>query len=277
MGIRKRKPMTPGTRNVALLDYAEITKSVPEKSLLAKINKRAGRNNYGRITCRHKGGGVKRKYRMIDFKRDKTGVPATVFSIEYDPNRTAFIALLHYADGEKRYILAPVGIKVGDTLMSGEDAEIKVGNALPLKNIPVGTVLHNLELVPGNGGQIARSAGASVQLLGKEGKYAVVRLGSGEIRKVLAACVATIGQTGNTDRRNVKLGKAGRKRWLGIRPTVRGSVMNPNDHPHGGGEGKSPVGYDAPRSPWGKRTLGVKTRKDKKSSDQFILRHRNKK
>jgi len=276
MGIKKLKAMTPGTRNVVLLNYEEITTTKPEKSLLVSIREKAGRNNKGKITCRHKGGRVRRQYRVIDFKRNKPGVPARVNSIEYDPNRTAFIALLFYKDGEKRYIIAPIGLNVGDEIMSGVDADIKVGNNLPLKNIPVGTVLNCLELNPGKGAQVGRSAGVGLQLLGKEGKYAMVRMPSGEIRKILNTCTATIGQVGNTDNRNIKLGKAGRKRWLGVKPTVRGVVMNPNDHPHGGGEGKSPIGYDAPRSPWGKRTLGVTTRKDKKLSNKFILKGRKK-
>ncbi|MBD8087455.1 50S ribosomal protein L2 [Limosilactobacillus sp. c11Ua_112_M] len=274
MGIRKYKPTTNGRRNMNGYDFAEITKSAPEKSLLAPLKHKAGRNSYGHITVRHRGGGVKRQYRIIDFKRIKDNVPATVKAIEYDPNRTANIALLGYADGTKSYILAPKGLKVGMTVQSGPDADIKVGNALPLKNIPVGTVIHNIELKPGKGGQLARSAGASAQLLGKEEKYVLVRLSSGEIRMVLATCRATIGTVGNDEHALLIKGKAGRTRYAGQRPHVRGSVMNPNDHPHGGGEGKQPVGLPSPLSPWGKKTAGKKTRSHKARSNKFIVRGR---
>ena len=276
MGIKKFKPTTNGRRNMSQLDFAEITTDQPEKSLLAPLSKKAGRNNQGKLTVRHQGGGHKRKYRIIDFKRNKDGIPGRVATIEYDPNRTANIALIHYADGEKRYILAPKGIKVGQEIMSGTDADIKVGNALPLANIPVGSTIHNIELKPGKGGQLARSAGAEAQLLGKEEKYALVRLGSGEVRMILLTCRATIGQVGNLEHELVNVGKAGRSRWKGIRPTVRGSVMNPNDHPHGGGEGRAPIGRKSPMSPWGKPTLGFKTRKKKNKSDKFIVRRRKK-
>jgi large subunit ribosomal protein L2 len=259
------------------LDFAEITTDTPEKALLKSLPKKAGRNNQGRLTVRHQGGGHKRQYRVIDFKRNKDGVPGKIATIEYDPNRTANIALVHYADGEKRYILAPKGIKVGTQIMSGVDADIKAGNALPLKNIPVGTTIHNIELKPGKGGQLVRSAGTSAQILGKEGKYVLIRLVSGEVRMVLETCRATIGQVGNLEHELVSVGKAGRSRWKGIRPTVRGSVMNPNDHPHGGGEGKAPVGRKSPMSPWGKPTMGYKTRSKKNASEQFIIRHRKKK
>ena len=274
MGIRKYKPTTNGRRNMNGYDFAEITKSAPEKSLLAPLKHKAGRNSYGHITVRHRGGGVKRQYRIIDFKRIKDNVPATVKAIEYDPNRTANIALLGYADGTKSYILAPKGLKVDMTVQSGPDADIKVGNALPLKNIPVGTVIHNIELKPGKGGQLARSAGASAQLLGKEEKYVLVRLSSGEIRMVLATCRATIGTVGNDEHALLIKGKAGRTRYAGQRPHVRGSVMNPNDHPHGGGEGKQPVGLPSPLSPWGKKTAGKKTRSHKARSNKFIVRGR---
>ncbi|MBD8086274.1 MULTISPECIES: 50S ribosomal protein L2 [Limosilactobacillus] len=274
MGIRKYKPTTNGRRNMNGYDFAEITKSAPEKSLLAPLKHKAGRNSYGHITVRHRGGGVKRQYRIIDFKRIKDNVPATVKAIEYDPNRTANIALLGYADGTKSYILAPKGLKVGMTVQSGPDADIKVGNALPLKNIPVGTVIHNIELKPGKGGQLARSAGASAQLLGKEEKYVLVRLSSGEVRMVLATCRATIGTVGNDEHALLIKGKAGRTRYAGQRPHVRGSVMNPNDHPHGGGEGKQPVGLPSPLSPWGKKTAGKKTRSHKARSNKFIVRGR---
>lgn len=274
MGIRKYKPTTNGRRNMNGYDFAEITKSAPEKSLLAPLKHKAGRNSYGHITVRHRGGGVKRQYRIIDFKRIKDNVPATVKAIEYDPNRTANIALLGYADGTKLYILAPKGLKVGMTVQSGPDADIKVGNALPLKNIPVGTVIHNIELKPGKGGQLARSAGASAQLLGKEEKYVLVRLSSGEVRMVLATCRATIGTVGNDEHALLIKGKAGRTRYAGQRPHVRGSVMNPNDHPHGGGEGKQPVGLPSPLSPWGKKTAGKKTRSHKARSNKFIVRGR---
>ena len=274
MGIRKYKPTTNGRRNMNGYDFAEITKSAPEKSLLAPLKHKAGRNSYGHITVRHRGGGVKRQYRLIDFKRIKDDVPATVKAIEYDPNRTANIALLVYADGTKSYILAPKGLKVGMTVQSGPEADIKVGNALPLKNIPVGTVIHNIELKPGKGGQLARSAGASAQLLGKEEKYVLVRLSSGEVRMVLSTCRATIGTVGNDEHALLIKGKAGRTRYAGQRPHVRGSVMNPNDHPHGGGEGKQPVGLPSPLSPWGKKTVGKKTRSHKARSNKFIVRGR---
>ncbi len=274
MAIRNYKPTTPGRRKMSTLINTEITKSTPEKSLLVTIKKNSGRNNQGKITVRHQGGGVKRKYRIIDFKRNKLNVPGVVASIEYDPNRTANIALINYVDGEKRYIIAPKNLKVGMEVMSGEGADIKVGNALPLMSIPVGTTVHNIELRPGKGGELARSAGASAQILGREGKYVMLRLSSGEQRKVLGTCMATIGEVGNEDSSLVKIGKAGRKRHMGIRPTVRGSVMNPNDHPHGGGEGRAPIGRKAPVTPWGKPALGYKTRK-KKQSDKFIVRRRN--
>ena len=274
MAIKNFKPMTNGTRGMTKLDNSEITKSTPEKSLVVTLKKNGGRNNQGKITVRHHGGGAKRKYRIIDFKRDKDGVVGTVASIEYDPNRTANIALIQYADGEKRYIIAPKGLKVGNKIESGENADIKVGNALPLKNIPEGTVVHNIELKAGKGGQMARSAGSSVQILGHEGKYTLLRLTSGEVRKVLSECRATIGEVGNEDYELVNIGKAGRKRHMGIRPTVRGSVMNPNDHPHGGGEGRAPIGRKGPVTPWGKPALGYKTRKNKKASDKLIVRRR---
>lgn len=274
MGIRKYKPTTNGRRNMNGYDFAEITKTTPEKSLLAPLKHTAGRNSYGHITVRHRGGGVKRQYRIIDFKRIKDDVPATVKAIEYDPNRTANIALLGYADGTKSYIIAPKGLKVGMTVQYGPDADIKVGNALPLKNIPVGTVIHNIELKPGKGGQLARSAGASAQLLGKDEKYVLVRLSSGEVRMVLATCRATIGTVGNDEHALLIKGKAGRTRYAGQRPHVRGSVMNPNDHPHGGGEGKQPVGLPSPLSPWGKKTVGKKTRSHKARSNKFIVRGR---
>ena len=273
MAIRNYKPTTPGRRKMSALKNEEITKSTPEKSLVVTIRKNGGRNNQGKITVRHQGGGAKRKYRIIDFKRNKLNVPGTVASIEYDPNRTANIALINYADGEKRYILAPKDLKVGMKIESGEKVDIKVGNALPIMNIPVGTVIHNIELRPGKGGELARSAGSSAQILGREGKYVMLRLSSGEQRKVLGTCKATIGVVGNEDSSLVKIGKAGRKRHMGIRPTVRGSVMNPNDHPHGGGEGRAPIGRKAPMTPWGKPALGLKTRK-KKQSDKFIVRRR---
>ena len=277
MGIRKYKATTNGRRNMNGYDFAEITKTTPEKSLLAPLKHTAGRNSYGHITVRHRGGGTKRQYRIIDFKRIKDDVPATVKAIEYDPNRTANIALLVYADGTKSYIIAPKGLKVGMTVQSGPDADIKVGNALPLKNIPVGTVIHNIELKPGKGGQLARSAGASAQLLGKEEKYVLVRLSSGEVRMVLATCRATIGTVGNDEHALIIKGKAGRTRYAGQRPHVRGSVMNPNDHPHGGGEGRAPVGRSGPMTPWGKPALGYKTRKNKKQSDKYIVSSRKKK
>jgi len=275
MGIKKYKPTSPGRRNMSVNTYDEITKSEPEKSLLTKVKKNGGRNVYGRITVRHKGGGAKRKYRIIDFKRDKYGVPGKVVGIEYDPNRTANIALIQYADGEKRYILAPLRLQPGMTVLSSDDADIKVGNCLPLANIPVGTYVHNIEFKPGKGGQMARSAGSSAQLMAKENDYATLRLPSGEMRMVRLECHATIGVVGNLDHQNVRIGKAGRKRHMGIRPTVRGSVMNPNDHPHGGGEGRAPVGRPGPVTPWGKPALGYKTRKKRKSSDKLIVRRRN--
>ena len=276
MAIRNYKPTTPGRRKMSALVNEVLTTSTPEKSLLVTIKKNSGRNNQGKITVRHQGGGVKRKYRIIDFKRNKLNVPGTVASIEYDPNRTANIALINYADGEKRYIIAPKGLEVGATIESGENADIKVGNALPIMSIPVGTMIHNIELRPGKGGELARSAGASAQILGREGNYVMIRLSSGEQRKVLGTCYATVGVVGNEDASLVKIGKAGRKRHMGIRPTVRGSVMNPNDHPHGGGEGRAPIGRKAPMTPWGKPALGLKTRK-KKQSDNFIVRRRNSK
>ena len=276
MAIKVYKAITNGRRNMTSLDFAEITTNKPEKSLLAPLPKKAGRNNQGKITVRHHGGGHKKQYRIIDFKRNKDNVPAKVATIEYDPNRSANIALLHYVDGEKRYIIAPKELKVGQILVSGETADIKVGNALPLANIPVGTLIHNIELKPGKGGQLVRSAGASAQVLGKEGKYVLVRLKSGEVRMILATCRATIGEVGNEQHGLVNVGKAGRTRWLGKRPTVRGSVMNPNDHPHGGGEGRTSIGRKSPMSPWGKPTLGKKTRSKKARSNKFIVRVRTK-
>ena len=275
MAIRNYKPTTPGRRKMSTLVNEEITTNVPEKSLTVTIKKNGGRNNQGKITVRHHGGGEKRKYRIIDFKRNKLNVPGSVATIEYDPNRTANIALINYADGEKRYIIAPKGLTVGMTVEAGENADIKVGNALPIMNIPVGTMIHNIELRPGKGGELARSAGSSAQILGREGNYVMIRLSSGEQRKVLRTCMATVGEVGNEDSSLVKVGKAGRSRHMGIRPTVRGSVMNPNDHPHGGGEGRAPVGRKAPMTPWGKPALGLKTRK-KKQSDKFIVRRRSK-
>ena len=281
MPIIKYKPTTNARRNMSVLDYkAEITKSTPEKSLLRKLKKHAGRNNSGSITVRHKGGGAKRKYRIIDFKRNKDNIPAKVDSIQYDPNRTANIALLHYADGEKRYIIAPKGLKVGASVISGtKNIDIQIGNATILENIPEGTVIHNIELKPNKGGQLARSAGASAQVLGFDDseRYVIIRLQSGEVRKILASCKATIGTVGNEDQGLVNIGKAGRNRHKGIRPTVRGSVMNPNDHPHGGGEGKAPIGRAAPLTPWGKKALGVKTRRKHQASDKLIIRRRKKK
>ena len=276
MPIKNYKPNTPGTRGMSTLINTEITKKTPTKSLLVKKSKTGGRNNQGKITVRHIGGGVRRKYRIIDFKRNKDGIEGRVASIEYDPNRSANIALINYADGEKRYIIAPLNLKVGDKIESGVGADIKIGNALPLENIPVGTLVHNVELNPGAGAKFARSAGSSVQILGKEGKYVILRLRSGETRKVLGACRATVGEVGNTDYELVNLGKAGRKRHMGIRPTVRGSVMNPNDHPHGGGEGRAPVGRAQPMTPWGKPALGLKTRKTKKASEKLIMSRRKK-
>ncbi|MSD84574.1 50S ribosomal protein L2 [Lactobacillus curvatus] len=277
MGIIKYKPTTNGRRNMTSSDFAEITKTTPEKTLLESQSHTAGRNAHGHITVRHRGGGHKQKYRVIDFKRIKDGIKATVKSIEYDPNRTSNIALIQYPDGIKSYIIAPKGLEVGMVVESGVDADIKVGNALPLANIPDGTIIHNIELKPGKGGQLVRSAGTSAQLLGKEGKYAIVRLTSGETRMILLTCRATIGTVGNGQHELIKIGKAGRKRWMGIRPTVRGSVMNPNDHPHGGGEGKAPIGRPSPMSPWGKKTLGKKTRSSKARSEKLIIRHRKSK
>ncbi|NEZ46619.1 50S ribosomal protein L2 [Clostridium niameyense] len=277
MAIRGFKPTTPSRREMTMSTFEEITTSVPEKSLLVSLKKSGGRNANGKITVRHIGGGAKRKYRLIDFKRNKDGIPAKVATIEYDPNRTAFIALVVYADGEKRYIIAPNGLKVGNTIVSGADADIKVGNCLPIKNIPVGSIIHNIELAPGKGAQLVRSAGNSAQLMAKEGKYAQVRLPSGEVRYIRVECRATLGVISNQTNDIVNIGKAGRKRHMGVRPTVRGSVMNPNDHPHGGGEGKCPVGLPGPVTPWGKPALGYKTRKNKKYSDRFIVKRRNSK
>lgn len=274
MPIKKYKPTSPARRQMSVSTFEEITASTPEKSLLAPLSNKAGRNNQGKITTRHQGGGHKRKYRIIDFKRNKDGIPGRVATVEYDPNRSANIALINYVDGEKRYIIAPKGLKVGDTIFSGPDADIKVGNALPLANIPVGTVIHNIELKPGKGAQLVRAAGGEAQLLGKEETYVTVRLASGEVRKILKVCRATIGSVGNEDHELISIGKAGRSRWLGKRPEVRGVVMNPNDHPHGGGEGRAPIGRKSPLSPWGKPTLGYKTRKKKKASDQYIVRRR---
>ncbi len=276
MGIKVYKPTSPGRRGMSGYAFDEITRSEPEKSLLRPLKKKSGRNNLGRLTVRHRGGGHKRRYRLIDFKRDKHDIPARVASIEYDPNRTARIALLVYADGEKRYILAPLGLKVGDVVMSGPNAEIRPGNALPLVNMPLGTLVHNVEMQPGKGGQLVRSAGAYAQLMAKEGRYATLRLPSGEVRKVLLNCVATVGQVGNTDHQNIKIGKAGRKRWMGRRPEVRGVAMDPASHPHGGGEGRSPVGMPGPKTPWGKPALGYRTRRNKRTS-QYIIRRRGKK
>jgi len=275
MGIKTYNPYTPSRRNMTGSDFSEITKTTPEKSLLASKKKTAGRNNQGKITVRHHGGGNRRKYRIIDFKRTKDGIPATVVGIEYDPNRTANIALICYADGEKAYIIAPDGLKDGMKIMNGPEAEIRIGNCLPLANIPVGTQVHNVELYPGKGGQLVRSAGNSAQLMAKEGKYATLRLPSGEMRMVPIVCRASIGVVGNTDHNLINIGKAGRKRHMGIRPTVRGSVMNPNDHPHGGGEGRSPIGRPGPSTPWGKPALGLKTRKKKKASNKLIVRRRD--
>ena len=289
MPIKKYKPTTPGRRGMSSLTFEEITTNKPEKSLVVSLKSKGGRNNNGRITTRHQGGGHKRNYRIIDFKRNKDGIPAKVATIEYDPNRSANIALLHYVDGEKRYILAPKGLTVGMQVVSGKDADIKVGNCLEMKdmpegafihnvelrNIPEGTFVHNVELKPGKGGQLARSAGCSAQILGIEDKYVTVRLSSGEVRKILSNCRATVGVVGNEDHSLVNIGKAGRNRWKGVRPTVRGSVMNPNDHPHGGGEGRTPIGRKSPMTPWGKKAMGVKTRKTKKASDKLIVRRRN--
>ena len=275
MGIKTYNPYTPSRRNMSGYDFEEITASTPEKSLTTSLKKHAGRNAQGKITVRHHGGGSRRKYRIIDFKRNKDGIPATVKSIEYDPNRTANIALICYADGEKKYILAPVGLKVGQTVINGAEAEIKVGNCMELKDMPVGTQIHNIEMYPGHGGQLVRAAGVSAQLMAKEGKYAIIRMPSGEMRMVPIVCRASIGQVGNTEHNLVNIGKAGRKRHMGIRPTVRGSVMNPNDHPHGGGEGKAPVGRPGPCTPWGKPALGYKTRKKNKQSNKMIIRRRD--
>ena len=274
MAIRNYKPTTNGRRKMSTLINTEVTTSTPEKSLLVTLKKNGGRNNQGKITCRHKGGGEKRKYRLIDFKRNKRDIEGTVATIEYDPNRSANIALVNYCDGEKRYIIAAKGLTVGTKIVAGENVDIKVGNALPIMNIPVGTVVHNIELKPGKGGELARSAGSSAQILGREGNYVMIRLSSGEQRKVLGTCYATVGEVGNEDYELVKLGKAGRSRHMGIKPTVRGSVMNPNDHPHGGGEGRAPIGRKGPVTPWGKPALGYKTRK-KKASDKLIVRRRN--
>jgi large subunit ribosomal protein L2 len=276
MPIKSYKPTSPGRRGMSVSTFEEITRSKPEKSLLRPLKKRAGRNFRGKITVRHRGGGHKRRYRVIDFKRDKFSVPGRVTSIEYDPNRSARIALIAYADGEKRYIIAPLGLQVGDVVMSGPDAEIRMGNALPIANIPVGTTIHNIELHIGKGGQMVRAAGTAAQLLAKEGRYAHIRLPSGEVRLVNVQCMATLGQVGNTDHGNIKLGKAGRKRWLGFRPSVRGSAMDPSSHPHGGGEGRAPIGMPGPKSPWGKPTLGKKTRRNK-ATDKWIARRRRKK
>ncbi len=275
MPVKSYKPTTASRRKMSTLVNEEITKTTPEKSLVVTKKKNAGRNNQGKITVRHQGGGVKRKYRIIDFKRNKLDVEGTVSAIEYDPNRTANIALISYKDGEKRYIIAPNGLKVGDKIISSENADIKTGNALPIMNIPVGTVIHNIEMRPLKGGQLCRSAGSSAQILGREGNYVLIRLTSGETRKILGVCKATVGEVGNLDKELVKLGKAGRKRHMGIRPTVRGSVMNPNDHPHGGGEGRAPIGRSGPMTPWGKPALGMKTRKNRKTSTKFIVKRRN--
>ncbi|HPB16062.1 MAG: 50S ribosomal protein L2 [Clostridia bacterium] len=277
MPIKKYNPTSPARRFMTVSTFEEITSKSSEKTLLAPVKKNAGRNSYGRITVRHQGGGVARKYRIIDFKRDKDGVPARVAAVEYDPNRSANIALLFYADGEKRYIVAPNGLSVNDTVMSGANADIRVGNALPLANIPVGTMIHSIELKPGKGAQMVRSAGNTAQLMAKENDFVQIRLPSGEVRMVSVNCKATIGQVGNIDHANIRIGKAGKKRYMGIRPTVRGSVMNPVDHPHGGGEGKSPIGRPSPVTPWGKPTLGTKTRKKRKASDNMIVKRRNSK
>lgn len=276
MGIKRFKPYTPSRRQMTVSDFSEITKSTPEKSLVVHLKKTSGRNNQGKITVRHHGGGYKKKYRIIDFKRNKDGINAKVIGIEYDPNRTANIALICYADGVKSYIIAPYGLKVGDILSNGPDAEIKIGNTLPMRNIPIGSEIHNIEMKPGAGGQLVRAAGNVAQLMAKEGKYATVRLASGEMRLLPIDCRATIGQVGNIDHELINIGKAGKKRHMGIRPTVRGSVMNPNDHPHGGGEGRAPIGRPAPCTPWGKPALGYKTRKKHKASNKYIIRSRNK-
>ena len=275
MAIKNYKPTTPSRRHMSVVDYTGLSKVEPEKSLLAPLSKKSGRNSYGRITVRHKGGGNRRKYRIIDFKRQKFDMPAVVKTLEYDPNRSAHIALIQYEDGEKSYIIAPNGLKVGDTVVAGPNADIKPGNALPLLNIPVGTFIHNVEMYPGKGAQLARSAGNMAQLMAKEGKMALLRLPSGELRNVPVECMATVGEVSNSDHENVKIGKAGRKRHMGIRPTVRGSVMNPCDHPHGGGEGKSPIGRSGPVTPWGKPTLGYKTRSKHHRTDKFIVKRRN--
>ena len=277
MGIKRYRPLTPSQRQMTVSDFAEVTRSKPEKSLVQHLKTHSGRNGQGKITVRHRGGGAKIKYRLIDFKRNKDGIPAKVAAVEYDPNRTAYIALLHYVDGEKRYILSPNGVKVGDTLMSGEEAEIRPGNALPMRFIPTGTEIHNIEMKLGRGGQLVRSAGNVAQLMAKDEKYATVRLPSGEMRLVPVICRATIGQVGNLDHELINIGKAGKKRHMGIRPTVRGSVMNPNDHPHGGGEGRAPIGRPAPSTPWGKPALGYKTRKKNKQSNKYIVRKRGSK
>ena len=277
MGIKRYRPITPSQRQMTVSDFSEITKKTPERSLTIHLKKHSGRNSQGKITVRHRGGGAKIKYRIIDFKRDKDGIPAKVAAVEYDPNRSANIALLHYLDGEKRYILFPVGVKVGDMLQSGVDAEIRPGNALPMKNIPVGTEIHNIEMKLGKGGQLVRAAGNVAQLMAKDEKYATVRLSSGEMRLLPVGCRATVGQVGNLDNELVNIGKAGKKRHMGIRPTVRGSVMNPNDHPHGGGEGKAPIGRKAPSTPWGKPALGYKTRKKNKHSNKYVVRKRGSK
>lgn len=276
MGVKKYKPVTPGQRNMTGYTFEEITKDYPEKSLIVPLRKSGGRNVYGRVTVRHRGGGNRRQIRLVDYNRDKRGIPARVAAIEYDPNRTARLALLYYADGEKRYIVAPIDVRVGDELLAGPNAEVRPGNSLPIANIPVGTMMHNIELKPGRGGQLVRAAGSAAQLLAKEGEFAQIRLPSGEVRLVRQECYATIGQVGNLDHSNVKLGKAGRKRHLGIRPTVRGTAMSPRDHPHGGGEGRQPIGMPGPKSPWGKPTLGYKTRRNKRT-DQYIVRRRGKK
>jgi len=275
VALKVYRPTSPGRRGMTGATFEEITKSKPEKSLLLPLKKKAGRSNQGKITVRHRGGGAKRRLRLLDFKRDKPGIPGRVVSIEYDPNRSARIALINYADGEKRYILAPLGLDVDNIIKSGADAEIKPGNALPLKLIPAGTIIHNIELEMGGGGQLVRSAGAAAQLMAKEGEYALVRLPSGELRRIRGDCLATIGQLGNVDHRSINLGKAGRKRWLGVRPTVRGTAMSPRDHPHGGGEGRSPIGLPGPKTPWGKPALGYKTRKPK-ASDKLIVKRREK-
>ena len=277
MAVKTYKPITPSRRHMTSADFSELTKKKPEKALLEPIKRKGGRNSYGRITVRHRGGGAQRKYRIIDFKRNKEGIKARVAALEYDPNRSAYIALLFYADGAKSYIIAPVGLKVGDYVVSGPDADIKPGNCLPLEKIPLGTIIHNIELKPGAGAQIVRSAGSSAQLMAKEGRYAQVRLPSGEVRMILMVCKASIGQVSNIENENLKIGKAGRTRWMGRRPKVRGVVMNPVDHPHGGGEGKAPIGRPSPVTPWGKPTLGYKTRKKQKPTDKYIVKKRNQK